>query len=59
MLCWGQELLAGALWWRREVLAVLCGCLLSPDENLWLIPKSGRIHKENVFEIAGSLLTYF
>lgn len=41
------------------MLAVLCGCLLSPDENLWLIPKSGKIHKENLFEIAGSLLIYF
>lgn len=41
------------------MFSVFCGCLLSPDENLWLIPKSGKIYKENLFEIARSLLIYF
>lgn len=41
------------------MFSAFCGCLLSADENLWLIHKSGKIYKENLFEIAHSLLIYF
>lgn len=41
------------------MFSAFCGCLLSPDENLWLIPKPGKICKENLFEIAHGLVIYF
>lgn len=41
------------------MFSVFCGCLLSLAENLWLMPKSDKIYKVNLFEIVQSLAIYF